>query len=81
MNREPQIGDIVNVTWPDFFPIKALVTNRYSLDLYELIYFEGAIRRTAPNNEVWHTAEQLQNAYIRSSISYLTVVSELSDEG
>lgn len=80
MNREPQIGDIVNVTWPDFFPIKALVSGKYSYDLYELIYFEGAKRRTAPNNEVWQSAEQLQNAYNRSCISYLTVVSELSDE-
>ena len=79
MNKEPQIGDIVNVTWADFFPIKALVTNRYSLDLYELIYLEGAIKKSKPDI-VWASVEALQNMYERSSIHYLTVVGELSDE-
>ena len=79
MNKEPQIGDIVNVTWADFFPIKALVTNRYSLDLYELIYLEGAIKKSKPDI-VWASIEALQNMYDRSCIYYLTVVSELSDD-
>lgn len=79
MNKEPQIGDIVNVTWADFFPIKALVTNRCSLEIYELIYFEGAIRKSKPDI-VWASVEALQNMYERSSIHYITVVSELSDE-
>lgn len=80
MNKEPQIGDIVNVTWADFFPVKALViSEKCSLDLYEIIFLEGAIKRSKPDI-VWASVEALQNMHERSSIYYLTVVSELSDE-
>lgn len=80
MNREPQIGDIVNVTWPDFFPIKALVANEYSTNIYELIFLERGIGKHHNDVSDWWTIDYLQQNYSRVALRYLTPVSELSDE-
>jgi hypothetical protein len=84
---EPRIGDMITVTWQNFFPITAIVVDippgidtSMAVEIVRVVYLEGGIDKRTPD-KIRITSQELSNHFNRVAFCFISsIVSPVSRE-
>jgi hypothetical protein len=84
---EPRIGDMITVTWQNFFPITAIVVDipsgidtSMAVEIVRVIFLEGGIDKGTPD-KIRITSQELNNHFDKVAFLFISsIVSPVSRE-